>query len=271
MEHSNCSLIDIAPTISKLLNIPMMQPDGRALSQVVDYAHENGCRSALIIIVDSLGYSLFRHLSGSMHNLTELSQKGMIFKCISPAGHTTPAISSIFTGYVPQNHHIYVTDDIYREREKDGANPRIKTIMEWAHGSGLRSGIVIESAGAEAMVGRVDLACGVPDSDDIIDYDEQITTSALKALEKDPDVFSIHLRSIDRFAHRAQEWKDVKSAAEAVDRNLGKIISNAQKGTLFIICGDHPIHSPDKWLNLGSEQDIGNHEKGYVTLIVGSN
>ena len=270
MEMGDCDLIDIAPTISNIFDIPMVQPEGKVIQEIVEYAEKNECKKAVIIIVDSLGYSLYRHLLTSMKNTDKIAKKGLLLKCSSPAGHTTPAISSIFTGHTPEQHHVYKTDDIYIERAKDGSNPRIRTIMEWTHDKGLTSGIVIESQGAAAMVDRIDLVYGVPDSKDIIEYDKNITSDTIKALSNDPKVLAVHLRAVDRYAHRAQNWKEIKVAANAVDKNIGKIFSNAEKGTLFFICGDHPIHSADRWLKFGSKEDTDNHQGGYVALIIGS-
>lgn len=113
-----CSTIDIAPTISRLLKVPMVPPSGRPIPEVENYAKERGCKSAVIIVVDSLGYSLYRHLSPIMKNLHEIAENGLLFKCRSPATITSPAIASIFTGYLPEEHNIYSTADIYTETAK---------------------------------------------------------------------------------------------------------------------------------------------------------
>ena len=131
MKALECSTIDIAPTISRLLKIPMVPPSGRPIPEVENYAKERGCKRAVIIVVDSLGYSLYRHLSPVMKNLHEITESGLLFKCRSPATITSPAIASIFTGYLPEEHNIYSTADIYSERAKNSENPRLRSIMEW--------------------------------------------------------------------------------------------------------------------------------------------
>lgn len=265
-----CSLVDIAPTISEILNINMVKPSGSVLTQITDYAQKNNTKKVVLIIVDSLGFALYQHLTKLMSNMKKIADSGMVLKCKSTADHTTPAIASIFTGYYPEEHHLYYTDDIYKERAKNESNPKIKTIMEWAHDNGLKSGIVIETHGAESLLNRIDGIFGVPDSDDIIEYDKYIAENTKKALESNPDIVAVHLRSIDRFAHRSKKWDDIKYSAQCIDEYIGMIYSKADSNTLFIICGDHPIHSSQKWLQKTNKIDSENYHKKYVALIVGS-
>ena len=53
-----CHIIDIAPTISRLLNVPMIPPTGKPIPEVLKYAKKKDYKRVVIIIVDSLGYSL---------------------------------------------------------------------------------------------------------------------------------------------------------------------------------------------------------------------
>jgi predicted AlkP superfamily pyrophosphatase or phosphodiesterase len=269
MKVLECSTIDIAPTISRLLKIPMVPPSGRPIHEAENYAKERGCKRAVIIVVDSLGYSLYRHLSPVMKNLQEIAKKGLLFKCRSPATITSPAIASIFTGYLPEEHNIYSTADIYAETAKDSENPRLKSVMEWAYRAGLKASAVIESEGAESFRGRIQDFYGVPNSEDILDYDRQITLYALQALREKPDILAVHLRALDRYSHRVETWKEMKKAAKNIDKNLEEIFRNAEKGTIFFICGDHAVHGGKKWLKNATHDEIKNHEDNYVALIVG--
>lgn len=264
-----CSTIDIAPTISRLLKVPMVPPSGRPILEVENYAKERRCKRAVIIVIDSLGYSLYQHLSPVMKNLHEITEKGLLFKCQSPATITSPAIASIFTGYLPEEHNIYSTADIYAETAKDSENPRLKSIMEWAYRAGMKSSAVIETEGAESFRGRIKDFYGVPNSEDILDYDCKITQYALQALKNRPDILAVHLRALDRYSHRAETWEEMKEAAKAIDKNLENIFRNAEKGTIFFICGDHAVHGGDKWLKKATHEEIKNHESNYVALIVG--
>lgn len=269
MKVYKCSTIDIAPTISRLLNIPMVPPTGRPIPEIEIYAKEKDCKKVVIVIVDSLGYYLYIRFSPIMKNLREFAEKGLVFKCKSYATITSPAIASIFTGYVPEEHNIYSTADIYIERAKDSENPRLKSIMEWAYRAGMKAAAVIESEGAESFRGRIEDFYGVPNSEDILDYDRQITEYSVSALRKKPDILALHLRTLDRFSHRAESWAEMKKAAKAVDENLGEIFSNAEKGTIFFICGDHTVHGGEKWLKAATEEEAKNHRQNLVALIAG--
>lgn len=270
---SRYSLVDIAPTISEMLDIPMVLPDGKVIPEVNEYKITHNCKKVVLIIVDSLGYSLYRYFSeseGIFRNIRKIAESGMVLQCRSIADHTTPAIASIFTGYLPTKHHIYATDDIYVERAKDSKNPKIKTILEWAHDAGRRSAVVIESHGADTFSDRVGNVYGVPDSQDIIEYDIKITDAAVDALESKPDVLAVHLRAIDRYAHRSQTWDELKYAAGTVDANVGRIVETAEKSTLFMICGDHPIHAGEKWMRSVSKAWVGKHQDRSVVLVIGA-
>lgn len=268
MKVLECSTIDIAPTIARLLKIPMVPPAGRPIQAVESYAKERGCKRAVIIVVDSLGYSLYKHFSTLMTNLSGIAGKGILFRCKSAATITSPALASIFTGYPPEMHKIYSTADIYTERAKDSENPRLKSVMEWAYRAGMKASAVIESEGAESFRGRIKDFYGVPDSEDILDYDLQITNYAVRALKEKPDILAVHLRALDRYSHRAESWKELKKAAKAIDENLGEIYRSAEKGTIFFICGDHAIHGGKKWLKSAEGEDIKNHRENLVALIV---
>lgn len=269
MKALECRTIDITPTLAKLLQIPMVPPTGRPIPEVMGFASENNCKRAVIIIIDSLGYSLYRHFSSIMKNTGKLAEKGLLFKCKSPATHTSPAIASIFTGYFPEEHRIYSTGDIYVERAKDPENPKLKSIMEWAYQAGKKASAVIESEGAESFRGRIKDFYGVPNSEDILDYDRKITEYAVQSLQEKPDILAVHLRALDRFSHRADSWTEMEIAARAVDENLGEIFAASEKDTVFLICGDHAVHGGEKWLKNATKEELENHRKNFVALIVG--
>lgn len=266
-----CSTIDIAPTISKLLAVPMVVPTGRPLSSVEVLAEKHGCKRVVVLIIDSLGYSLYERFTPIMENTRKLAEKGLLFKCRSEASHTSPAIASIFTGYRPEEHRIYSTGAIYRERDKDPENPRLRSILEWGARAGRKAAVVIEAEGAETfrgILGKNGEIYGVSDSEDILAYDREIAKAAVRALGHGPDILAVHLRALDRFSHRAESWDELKTAAKAVDENVGKIVSGAGKDTLIFLCGDHTIHGSEKWLKMATEEEQKNHLDNFVALIV---
>jgi hypothetical protein len=247
----------------------MVVPDGRVLPAIEEYAVEHACNSVMLIIADSLGLALFRHFEGIMPNMRELANQGMLLRCESPARHTSPCIASILTDYLPGHHRIHATEDIYRERGKDPGNPNIRTIPEWAEDVGFRAAVVMEASGAVTFDNRIAEWHGVPDSEDILDYDSRITACALKALENNPTVLALHLRAIDRYAHRASGWIELKEALQITDANLGKLLAKAGEKTLVLICGDHAIHGSDRWLKDAGREDVLNHERNLVALVCG--
>jgi hypothetical protein len=247
----------------------MVVPDGRVLPAIEEYAVEHGCNSVMLVIADSLGFALFRHFEGIMPNMRKLADQGMLLGCESPARHTSPCIASILTGYLPGHHHIHATEDIYRERGKDPGNPRIRTIPEWAEDAGFRAAVIMEAGGAATFDKRITEWYGVPDSKDILDYDRRITACALKALDNDPAVLALHLRAIDRYAHRASGWLELKEALHITDANIGEMLAKVGERTLVLICGDHAIHGWDRWLKDAGREDVLNHERNLVALVCG--
>jgi predicted AlkP superfamily pyrophosphatase or phosphodiesterase len=269
MKAFECRTIDIAPTIAKLLEIPMSPPTGQPIKQIEALAAGKACKRVVLIIVDSLGYSIFMRLSHVMWNLQALVIEGILLRCRSTATYTSPAIASIFTGYLPEEHRIFSTGDIYIEREKDPESLKLRSIMEWACLAGMKASVVIESKGAESFRGRIKEFYGVPDSENILDYDRRITAYAVQALRNEIDLLAVHLRALDRFSHRAGSWDELKTAAEAIDKNLGEIFRNAGKGTMFLICGDHAVHGWKKWLENATKEEVQNHRENLVALIAG--
>ena len=247
----------------------MFPSTGQLIKEIEALSSGKACKRVVLIIVDSLGYSIFMRLSNIMWNLQALARAGVLLKCVSPATYTSPAIASIFTGYLPEEHRIFSTGDIYTEREKNPESPKLRSIMEWACLAGLKASVVIESKGAESFRGRIKEFYGVPDSEDILDYDQKITACAVQALQKESELLAVHLRALDRFSHRAKNWAELKTAAEEIDKNLGEIFRSAGKGTMFLICGDHAIHGWKKWLENATTEEIQNHKENLVALIAG--
>jgi len=48
---------------------------------------------------------------------------------------------------------------------------------------------------------------------------------------------------IDKAVHSGGGAGEIREAALVIDQSLGKIICAAEEDTLFVICGDHPIHA----------------------------
>lgn len=250
------------------MGIPEGFSSGRVIPAAERYAREYGSKKAVILIVDSLGYSLYRHLAPIMKYTREIEEEGLLLKCRSVANKTAPALASIFTGTLPAEHGILSNEDAPQKQAEGPSDPRVRSVLERAHECEMHSSVVIESKGAGTFRGKVGDVYGVPNSEDILDYDNKITKCAVDALSKGPDLLAVHLRSIDRFSHRAHRWRDLRRAARAVDRNTRTIFENAPEGTAFFICGDHAIHGGRKWLLNASPEELENYRNNLVALIV---
>jgi hypothetical protein len=92
---------------------------------------------------------------------------------------------------------------------------------------------VIESGGAESFRGRKKTSMESRYSEDILDYDRRITEYAMCSLKEKTDILTVHMRTLDRFSHRAKNWEELKSAAKEMDENLGNIFRNSEKCLFF--------------------------------------
>ncbi|MCK5660965.1 MAG: alkaline phosphatase family protein, partial [Methanosarcinales archaeon] len=161
----------------------------------------------------------------------------LAFRCRYIANHTTPAIASILTGVCPEIHRIAKTGDVYKSEHE--------TFLEIANACGIKSAIVIENEGADAMRSKVEKASGVADSRNIIEYDTRIKNEAVKCLQGDIELVAIHFRALDRFAHEGRTKEELGYAASTIDRHIGDILDTVSDAGV-IVCGDHPIHLNDR-------------------------
>ncbi len=221
------SLVDIAPTIAELLGIPLPGADGTAIPELTDRLQR--CDRVVLIIVDSLGYFTYRRLQPYMPHV-----QGTVIRCRAVADHTTPAIASILTGCRPDTHRTFATSDV--------CTSSIKSILELAEERGIKSAVVIESEGADAMRTKINLVAGVEDSSDILDYDAKIKEHTIDLLKYEPILMTVHFRAIDRYAHEARSFDELAYAAERIDSHISEICRHLDLNTCVFVCGDHPIH-----------------------------
>lgn len=227
----NTSLLDVAPTAAKVLGINLPQSDGLAIEAVEGW----GCKNVVLVIVDSLGYDLYRWLDPYLKNIPALAKRGVILKAEAVASHTTPAIATILSGLLPEHHGIF---------DKQGAKESsLLSIPEIASASGITSAVIMEKNGAEVYRGLIEIVRGIPDSLDPKDFDRQACCHALEALSKKPRLLVSYFIGIDKASHMGLGPKEIREAAIEIDRCVGEMIRAADAGTLFIICGDHPVHA----------------------------
>jgi len=223
-------LVDVAPTVARVLGLQMEGQDGTALELVKGW----DCSRAVILIVDALGWGLYRLLKGWLRNLPRLASQGLIFRAEGASCHTTPAIASILTGLLPEEHGVYRTSDASRSG--------VRSVLEMAEEIGLRSAVVMEQQGAGAFRGRVGIIRGVPGSLSPLEFDRQICRYSLEALSMDVRVLASHFTAIDRFCHSGSA-NMLLPAVRAVDAHIGSIAESISSDAMMIICGDHPPHA----------------------------
>lgn len=225
------SQIDIAPTAAHILGLQLPNPDGRP----IDLALARGSKNVAIIIIDSLGYDLLKWLLPTLENIKRLISLGQLLRMTCVSNHTTPAIASILSGLLPQHHGIF---------DKAGAKESpILSLPEIASLSGQICAVIMEQNGAEVYEGLIQMAYGISDRIPPQDFDREACRLTCLALRERPRLLVSYFIGIDKSVHMGLGLEGIKDAALLIDRSIGEIVGTADEETLFIICGDHPIHA----------------------------
>lgn len=223
------SLVDIAPSIAHLLNIPLDAADGKPIPPLLEYA--DGCKRIILIVVDSLGVILFNHLQRNMPALSWMAREGFYASCKAVASKTTPALTSILSGQYPQNHRVY---------HLDNNGPDVPCILELYSGSA----VILEAGGAQTFrERRVSHIYPVYEREDIHQFDRDACQATLKAIRTGAGLVFTHFRGIDRDCHRDRGIEAIKHSARLIDDHINRITMEAQEDTLILTCGDHPPHT----------------------------
>jgi len=229
--NSPISQLDVAPTIAQVLEIRLPKTDGRIIDGIAGW----GCRDVVLIIIDSLGYDLFRWLEPWLDNMSALAAHGRIYSARAVSRHTTPAIATILSGLLPEHHGIL---------DKAGAKEAsILSLPEMASASGLKSAVIMEQNGADVYTGLIEITGGISDRIPPADFDREACRLTLLALSQRPRLLVTYFIGMDKAVHNGGGAKEIRDAALVIDQCLGKIMGAAGKDTLFVICGDHPIHA----------------------------
>ena len=225
------SQIDIAPTVARALGFVLPRTDG----QPIDLVESWGCKNVAIIIIDSLGYDLFVWLRPSMENMSHFADDGMLLRAKAVSNHTTPAIASILSGLIPSHHGIF---------DKAGAKTSsTPSLPEMASAAGLKAAVVMEKNGAEVYQGLIEIVEGIPDSIPPEDFDREACRKTVHAILQRPRLLVSYFIGIDKSVHRGLDLEGIRKAALNIDRGIGEVVGSADEETLFILCGDHPIHA----------------------------
>ena len=225
------SQVDIAPTIAQVLGITIHNVDGRPIREVNSWK----CRNAVLIIVDSLGYDLYRWLEPDLKHIPDLVKCGLLMKAEAVSTHTSPSIASILSGLSPEHHRI--------SDKKSAKQSRIPSLPEAASSQGLRSAVIMEMSGAEFYKDKIEIASGIPDCLSPEDFDQKSCRKSLEALASRPRLLISYFIGMDKTVHMGLGPMEIRNAAISIDRCVGKIASASSNETLLVLCGDHPVHA----------------------------
>ncbi|MBN1762647.1 MAG: sulfatase-like hydrolase/transferase [Methanomicrobia archaeon] len=227
------SLLQIAPTLAEFFGVPLNSP-ARPVASIRNFMRARNPDMVVLVVIDSLDLQIYSEFAVELEVLHRLAERdGLLFSCETVSTHTTPAIASLLTGLEPESHGIVVSADV--------ATSKIKSILEILDDEGTPTAAVLDTNGAEPLLGRMSYVFGVENRENIVEYDEEIKAHTLAVVQKQDVRFVLaHLRSIDRFTHRG--W-DLRVAARITNGNMAVIAEAVRDrdGMLFI-CGDHTAH-----------------------------
>jgi hypothetical protein len=229
MPARSASQVDIAPTIARMLGLRLKSSDGVPLDLT------GTCSNVILAIVDSLGYDLYLSMESDLRFMPALASRGSLIRARSVSNRTTPAIASILSGLLPENHQIL---------DKAGAREAsLLSLPEIASSAGMRSAVIMEAQGAEVYTGLIEVVGGVPDSLGPVEFDDAIYRKSLDALAKEPRLMVTYFIGIDKASHMGLGMVDLRAQAVHIDGCLGGLAKAAMPGTLMVVCGDHPVHA----------------------------
>jgi len=224
-------LIDVAPTMARVLGVKTPPTDGRAIDLVEGWE----CDRVVLAIVDSLGYGLYKALEPDLPNMRSMASEGVLLKAECVAATTAPAIASILTGLMPKKHGISNTSQ--------ASDSKIRSLLEWASSDMIRSAVVMEEEGARTFNGFVTTVMGVSKSLVGRNFDREILERSLEALKTEPRLLVAHFLGIDRIAHDGGGIEEIRGAASEIDGHLGDLAAAVAERTMVAVCGDHPLHA----------------------------
>lgn len=225
------SQLDVAPTVARALGINIPEPDGLPIEEVASWR----CHNAILLIVDSFGYDLYRWLEPGLKSMPAIADHGLVLRAKAVSNHTSPAIASILSGLSPEHHRIFDTEAAKRSP--------ILSIPEIASSHGLRSAVVMEKGGAEVYEGLIDFIGRVPRTISPQKFDMEICRRSLEALSSEPRLLVSYFIGIDKAAHNGLSSDGFKEAARAIDCYIGRIAQAAAPKTMILVVGDHPVHA----------------------------
>jgi hypothetical protein len=243
------SLLHIAPTLAAFFGINLPSPV-QPVKQILNFVNARNPSVVVLTVIDSLDWQLYADFADDLAVLHALASQGLLYECETVSTTTTPAIASILTGLLADEHEIFTSKDV--------GTSAVNSILELLDDAGKPTAAILETAGTKPLVGRISYVCPVDDREDIQEYDALITSHAISVLQKQEVRFIFaHLRAIDRFAHRGN---DLRVAAAITSQNMKEIAHAVrERNGMLLICGDHEAHLKERKAPGG---------KGTVPLIV---
>ncbi len=216
---------DIAPTLTKILDINYDIPTGKS----IDIREEYIGKKILLAIIDSFDWSIYEKFGRKI--IKKLSSSFEEYKLSSPAEVTSPAIATILTGLNPDEHNVFSTED--------AKNSESLNLPEFAMKRGIKVTVVMEAGGANTFLRTLDSVTAVEDTGNIDTFDDEIMEGVGKGIEK-YEFIVCHLRTIDEYLHQG---KSLDKIEERFEHLLNKIYSLGKEGDFIIfITGDHKAH-----------------------------
>jgi len=243
------SLLHIAPTLAAFFDIDLPSPV-QPVKQILNVMNARAPSVVVLTVIDSLDWQLYSDFAPELEVLHALASQGLLFECETVSTTTTPAIASILTGLLADEHEIFTSKDV--------GTSEVNSILEVLEDAGKPTAAILETAGTKPLVGRISYVCPVDDREDIQEYDELITARTISMLQKQEVRFIFeHLRAIDRFAHRGN---DLRVAARITNESMVEIAKVVkERNGMLLMCGDHEAHLKERKASGG---------KGTVPLIV---
>lgn len=243
-----CSLLQIAPTIAKMFAIPLSS-DAEPLNEVLQLQNQNQIQiqnqnknnsdfRVVLIVIDSFDCNIFRSFASDFPEINALVDRGILLPCDTVSTHTTPAIASILTGLPPESHGITTENDVGKSN--------IDSILEIIDAYGFKTAAILEEKGAEPLKNRISLVFPVRDREDIMSYDSEVAGDIISALSDGAVMIFAHLRTIDRFAHRAYDMHVAARFTDAIVGHIVRAIRTTDAETILIMCGDHEAHTQNE-------------------------
>ncbi len=244
---SHASMMDVAPTVSAVLGVPVpAQAKGKAIPNVVEDLA--GVSAMALIVPDALGLYAWRRWQQEMPYLRSLhAQHSLVLRSVMPS--ITPVnFSAMVTGTDLAGHGVATYDHDFA----------CETLFDVVRSSGARSAAV----GFEGYTGS-QLLTRYADIDGTTERgsDDNIADTVIEIAEQSPPTFLIaQLGKVDDVFHRyGPSSPEVVPMLQATDGRLKRMVGTLKSLSYGVIIlsdhGQHDINEPGTALGGGHGTD----------------